>query len=115
MSVLDKNIEFRQDPAIQAAQSLIRLTKKSFEQMVNTYNEGTKIFWQNPDGVTPAEIATILGEDAAEIFALHYKLSVFISQIKPEAIQESLGLIGNFTLNENGSVTIQENTDTPQI
>lgn len=108
MSVLDRNIEFRRDPAVEAAQRLVRMTKNSFDQMVNTFNEGTRVFWQNPDGATPAEIAALLGEDAAEIFALHYKLSVLISEIKPQAIQESLGLIGNFTMNQDGTVTIAE-------
>lgn len=113
MGILDKNIDYKQDPAIQAAQRLVRMTKNSFDQMVNTFNEGTRIFWQNSDGATPAEIAALLGEDAAEIFMLHYKLGVLISEIKPEAIQESFNLIGNFTINEDGTVTILENINTP--
>jgi hypothetical protein len=35
--------------------------------MVNAFNEGAKIFWQNPRGVSPTEITTALGKDAKEV------------------------------------------------
>jgi hypothetical protein len=106
MSVLDKNIEFTPDPAIEATKRLIGITKNSFRQMANSFNEGTRVFWANPDGATPEQIATLLGADAGEIFMLHYKLGLFLSDVKPEAIQESLAMIGNFTINPDGTVTI---------
>jgi hypothetical protein len=61
MSVLDKNIEFTPDPAIEATKRLIGITKNSFRQMANSFNEGTRVFWANPDGATPEQIATLLG------------------------------------------------------
>ena len=108
MSILDKNIDIKPDPALEAARRLVMTTKHSFSQTVNAFNDGTRTFWTNSEGATPTQIAAVLGEDAAEIFILHYKLGVLISEIKPEAIQDSFNLIGNFTMNQDGTVTIAE-------
>jgi hypothetical protein len=106
MSILDKNISFTPDPAIEAAQRLINITKQSFNQMANSFNNGARLFWTNPDGATPEQIAALLGTDAGEIFMLHYQLGLFLSEVKPESIEEGLGIIGNFTINPDGTVTV---------
>ena len=64
------------------------------------------MFWQNPQGLTPDEIAAALGTNAQEVFALHYKLGQLIGSVKPEAIAEGFSLVGEFTYNEDGSVTV---------
>jgi hypothetical protein len=51
-------------------------------------------------------MSTALGNDAKEMFELHYKLGQLINSIKPEAILETNSHIGNFTLNEDGTVTV---------
>ena len=106
MSILD-NIEgnFASD---QVANRIKNQTRQTFQNMVNAFNEGSKIFWQNPRGLTPTQIAEALGTDGKEIFQLHYKLGELISSIKPETINEGLSLIGQFTINENGTVTIDQ-------
>ena len=56
--------------------------------------------------MTPDEIAAALGTNAQEVFALHYKLGQLIGSVKPEAIAEGFSLVGEFTYNEDGSVTV---------
>lgn len=85
-------------------------TKQNFESMVMFFNEGAQTFWKNPNA-TPTQLANNLGVSAKEIFELHYGLGQFISSIKPEAIEEGLSVIGQFTMNEDGTVTIQEPTN----
>ena len=107
MSILDRNDFDRRPPAEKmAAERLLRMTKNTFEQMVMSFNEGSMLFWGNRMGATPEAIALELGTDAAEVFALHGKLGTLISEVKPEAIAEGLSVVGNFTMNEDGTVTV---------
>jgi hypothetical protein len=57
-------------------------------------------------GATPEEIAEELGTDAKEVFYLHARLGELIALVKPEAIAEGLGVVGDFTMNEDGTVTV---------
>lgn len=83
-----------------------------YKEMVNAFNSGSKYFWQNPNGLSPSEISQALGTEAREIFELHYALGQLINNIKPEAIVEGWSVIGQFTMNEDGTVTIIEPTTT---
>jgi hypothetical protein len=87
------------------ADNLKDLTKKTFQDVVNSFNYATNSFWNNPLA-TPENIAECLGSDAKEMFLLHYALGQFINSIKPGIINESLSLIGQFTINEDNTVTI---------
>lgn len=106
MSVLDKEFNDQPEPAKMAARRLLTTTKNTFNQMVNSFNEGSRTFWQNPRGASPQDIADELGNDAAEVFQLHHKLGQLIAEVKPEAISEGVSLVGNFTMNEDGTVTV---------
>lgn len=109
MSILDNaNIE---DLVSERISNYIKLqTKQNFESMVIFFNEGAKAFWKNPNA-TPVQIANNLGVNAKEIFELHYALGQLIGSIKPEAIEEGLSVIGQFAMNQDGTVTIQEPTN----
>lgn len=107
MSILDGDNEpILISPAKIAAKRLVNQTRNTYEQMVQAFNQGSQIFWANNTGATPADIASELGANAREVFELHYQLGQFISSIKPEAIIEGSSLVGNFTMNEDGTVTI---------
>lgn len=109
MSILDRNDTPNLiPPAKMAANRLINMTKQTYQQMVQSFNHGSQVFWANSMGATPAEIAAELGNDAKEVFELHNKLGELISTIKPESISEGINLIGNFTMNEDGTVTIAQ-------
>lgn len=111
MSILDNNNP-PQDISIQISNRIINQTKQTFNNMVNAFNNGAKLFWQHPRGLSPSQIAQALGNNAKEVFELHYALGQLINNIKPEAITEGLSVIGQFTMNEDGTVTIIEPTTT---
>jgi hypothetical protein len=80
--------------------------------MVVAFNQGSKQFWNNPQA-SPSQIASALGTDAKEVFELHAKLGALLVQVRPEAIQEGLALVGQFTYNEDGTVTINPKVPNP--
>lgn len=108
MGVLDNNSpNVAEIPAGErAANRLKMLTRQTYYQMVNAFNQGSTIFWNNPMGATPQEIADALGSDAKEIFELHAKLGALLATVKPDSIAEGASIVGQFTLNDNGTVTI---------
>jgi hypothetical protein len=104
MSILDNN-QSPIDKSIQISNHIKNTTRLTFQSMVNAFNNGSRTFWSNPRA-TPSEIATALGTDAKEVFELHYALGQLINNIKPDSIQEGWAAIGQFTMNEDGTVTI---------
>jgi hypothetical protein len=112
MSILDNGPGNLVPPATRVANQLVNMTVRSYQQMVDTFNRGAIMFWQNPQGLTPDEIAAALGTNAQEVFSLHYKLGQLIGSVKPEAIAEGFSAVGEFTYNEDGSVNIVVPTTT---
>ncbi len=106
MSILNDQSINEPQPAQIAAQRLIQITRHTYQQMVNAFNQGSQIFWNDGNGATPEQIAIQLGNNAKEIFELHYKLGQLIGGVQPESIQEGVSLIGQFTMNEDGTVTV---------
>ena len=113
MSILDNLNPQNPTPSEAAAQKIVNQTRETFRLMTRSFNEGSKMFWQNLRA-TPSEIAEKLGTDAREVFELHYALGQLISNIKPEAISEGWSAIGEFIMNEDGTVTVLEQTTTTQ-
>lgn len=111
MSILDGG-QIEIQPATRAATQLINMTIRSYQQMVNSFNRGAELFWANPQGLTPTEIADALGTNGQEVFQLHYALGQLIGSVKPEAIAEGAALVGEFSYNEDGSLNIVESTTT---
>jgi hypothetical protein len=111
MSILDSTPA--PDPAQSVANNLKLSTKQTFFMMKNAFNAGSSNFWNNPRA-TPTQIASALGSDAKEVFELHYALGQLIASVKPEAISNGLSLIGQFTMNDDGTVTISTPTTTTQ-
>jgi hypothetical protein len=107
MSILDNNPQTPVDKAVRVANTIKGTTRQTFQMMTNAFNMGSKNFWNNPHA-TPIQIATALGTDAREVFELHYALGQLIGAVKPEAIETGLSVIGQFTMNEDGTVTVIE-------
>lgn len=105
MSIL--NPPQKPTPAEKAASDLKNMTRQTFYYMVNAFNQGSRNFWNHPLA-SPEDIATALGTDAKEVFELHAKLGSLIGTVKPESINEGTSLVGKFTLNNDGSVTITQ-------
>lgn len=81
--------------------------KNVYNNMLSVFNRGSKMFWDNPNA-TPQQIASALGNDAKELFELHYKLGQLISTVDQSAILPGTSVIGQFTMNEDGTVTVVE-------
>lgn len=112
MGVLDNNnVPNQPSAAKQAANRLVSITRQTYQQMVNAFNQGSRTFWRNGMGASPEAIAAELGNDAKEVFELHAKLGALIASVKPQAIVEGSSLVGNFTMNDDGTVTIVKNTE----
>jgi len=107
MSILDREFQpERPAPAKMAANRLVQMTKQTYNQMVQAFNQGSQVFWKNGMGASPEAIAAELGTDAKEVFELHHKLGELIATVKPEAITEGVSLVGQFTMNQDGTVTV---------
>lgn len=92
-------------PATMAANQIRQQCQMTFQQLVRSFNQGSQTFWKNPRA-TPAEIAAALGTDAKEVFELHGKIGAMLASVKPEAIQAGAAVVGQFTYNEDGTVTV---------
>lgn len=117
MSILNNNTPEPMPAAEVVANQIKRKARATFNSMVDAFNNGAKTFWTN-GAASPSDIAEALGSDAKEVFELHYKLGQLIASVKPEAIASANSLVGNFTMNEDGTVTVivpPEPTPTPEV
>lgn len=107
MSILDGNSTPDPVPAAtRVANQLVNTTVRTYQMMVDAFNRGSTMFWANSQGLTPTEIADALGTNGQEVFQLHYALGQLIGSVKPEAIAEGASLVGEFSYNEDGSISI---------
>jgi len=106
MSILNREYQPAEvSPAKRTARQIVHQAKQTYDGLVGTFNEGAKSFWQNPRA-TPQEIAAELGTDAKEVFELHAKIGAFLAEINPEAIAPGAAVVGQFSYNADGSVTV---------
>ena len=105
MSILNNPQVPEVDPAVRVANQIKQQARSTFQNLVQVFNQGAQSFWSNPRA-TPAQIAAALGTDATEVFQLHGKIGALLAEIKPEAIQPGLSLVGQYSYNQDGSVTI---------
>jgi hypothetical protein len=105
MSILDTPVVNELTPAQRQANQIKQQARTTFQSMVTAFNQGAKQFWRNPQA-SPSQIAAALGTDAVEVFQLHAKLGALIAEVRPEAIQEGAAMVGQFTYNADGTVTI---------
>jgi hypothetical protein len=111
---LDFNVNNRLPPKTpDEISDVLKLQAKNiYSNMVNVFNRGSKMFWDNPNA-TPEQIASSLGTDAKQLFELHYKLGQLISSVNPSDISFGASVIGQFTMNDDGTVTVNH-APTPQ-
>jgi hypothetical protein len=106
MSILNEENKLAPSPNEVAAEKLRQMTKFTFKLIVDSFNTGSKTFWAYQNGTTPSGIAESLGSDASEVFYLHARLGELIAIVKPEAIAEGLSVVGEFTQNQDGTITV---------
>lgn len=108
MGVLDNNqpVPNPIPVSVRAANHLRQITRQTFQNMVDSFNNGATLFWNNPNQASAQDIANALGSDAKEIFELHGKLGSLLASVKPESIAEGLSVVGQFTINNDGTITV---------
>lgn len=106
MGIFDNSLTTEEEAEIIAG-SLVKITKNTFDKIKVSYTQGVQMFWNNPKA-TPQEIADALGQDASEVFSLHYKLGELIASVDLSLLEDTAHLIGSFVQNEDGTVTIVE-------
>lgn len=99
MSVLDTT------PAAAIADAMRRDARDTFALLERIFTNGARNFWQNADA-TPQEIAAALGTSGVELFQLHWKIGELLASIKAEAIADGMAVVGQYTLGDDGTVTI---------
>ena len=105
MSVLD-NPQVPEIPqATRVANMLKQQTRNTYQQLVQAFNQGAQTFWRNPR-VSPAEVAAALGTDGKEVFELHGKIGALLATVNPAAIAPGASAVGEFSYNNDGSVTV---------
>ena len=87
------------------ADSLKAMTVGVYEEIVNSFNEGSVKFWGSQDA-TPQEIADQLGTNASGIFYLHARLGELAALVDHNAIQRGLNAVGTYDNNPDGSITV---------
>lgn len=112
MGILDNQNTPEIDPAVRIANQIKQQARMTFQQLVQAFNQGAQSFWNNPRA-TPAQIAAALGTDAKEVFQLHGKIGALLAEVKPDSIQPGLSVVGQFSYNEDGTVTVTT-PDQPQ-
>lgn len=105
MSILNNPAQPQVPVAERVASQIVNQTRMTFQQLVSVYNEGARSFWSNPRA-TPQEVAAALGTNAAEVFGLHAKIGALLDEVKPDATGPGKAVVGQFTVNADGSVTV---------
>lgn len=105
MGVLDNPAPEQPSVALRTANQLKQNARQTFNGLVQAYNNGAKLFWQNQHA-TPQEIAAALGTDGVELFQLHAKIGELLYSLKPEVVAPTAGVVGEFSYNEDGSLTV---------
>lgn len=75
------------------------------KRLVRVFAEGINTLWNHPH-VSPQQVCDELGTDAKEVFELHSALGEFLEANSPNDISEIKSKIGSYTLNSDGTVTI---------
>lgn len=105
MGILDNLNVPEVTPAERVAQQLKQQARMTYQQLVQVFNQGAQTFWKNPR-VKPSEITAALGTDAKEVFELHGKIGALLATVNPEAIAAGAAVVGEFSYNADGTVTV---------
>lgn len=83
--------------------------REAYNFLVQQYKNGLEHFWANPVA-TPQALAAELGPSGAELFQLHGALKAAILAVNPSELLPEVSDYGTFTVNADGSLTIDSVT-----
>ena len=93
------------DSATKAKLEAINLgnyNKWALQNMIDNYEHAFKLVWNNPSAPTQ-DILNQFGTSAVQLFAASAKIAALIKELKPDYVSP---IPGGFTINQDGTVTI---------
>jgi hypothetical protein len=92
------------------ADSIKNHSDRTLRVLVDSFNHSVNLLWKNP-AASADSIVVSLGTDAKNILEDQARLGQFLNTLVPDRVKNSLESIGQYTPNEDGSVTIQPKTE----
>ena len=111
MSLLSSQNLTTEQKQLAVAGKIQKASSFLFRQMANTYANIYTDVWVNPD-LTPQEVFDSLGTSGAELLALADVLSSTVNGVVPGTIET--GYPYEYTINEDGTVTIGDLIEVPE-
>ena len=104
MSILTEQITPPTPDAARVATRVKQHIAQTWRQVLHSHQQGMRLVWEN-ETITPAEIVTALGTDAAEVFALSSALATLIGGVD---VAQVIGVPEGTTVtaNPDGTVTL---------
>lgn len=103
MSLLDPQPARNKTRNVLIAERLKTQPAIRFAQFINAWNADIKALWQSPD---PQGVLDEIGPQAAELFLISSKTGMYLEALKPGCTAIAMGMIGEFKVNADGTVTI---------
>lgn len=88
----------------QLAQAQKLLTGAPYNMFL-TWKSGVDLIWKNPK-LTPAQVVATIGTSAVELFSMSADFAALLEKHNPGITAATIALIGAFTVNPDGSVTV---------
>jgi|GEM_PF-5879597 len=95
--------------------TLVAISRSVWNELQRKQQDGMDVFWSNPKGLTPQEMAAACGTDCARMFAFNSALVDFLIAVGTlEGVTPNLKPPTNaFTVNQDGTVTISNDPYAP--
>jgi len=93
----------RADKILDRARSISNSSDVDINFLINSYKNKFNMIW-NPIDYTTQEILDVFGTKAKDLFTVSYLTTQYIKSIKPDYVIPQP--TKDFTINEDGSVTI---------
>jgi hypothetical protein len=119
MSLLTPTTTAQASEAERVRTAILSLSRRTFSEMVDTQRSGIDLLWNGQasglHSLTPQQVCDALGTDAGRVFAFHGRLTeCLLDQAAVDGATVALKYpTHNFTVNENGTVTIGTGPYTP--
>lgn len=103
MPLLNQN-QFVATETQRIANRLLNFPSMQFHSLLTSWDNSIRQLWGNPENTQA--ILDIIGTNAAELFELSAATATFLETLQPGCTANSLALLQPFTVNPDGTITI---------
>ena len=105
----------KEDKQAMVAKRIREYAGQTYQQLLNTQQQGIDMVWDNQMELTPQEVCDSLGVDAVGIFQLHRELTKAVVSIATvDGIVADVALPTNaFTANADGTIAVLDKPYVP--